>query len=56
MYYATATDECPLPFSPFKSCTVPRPIGTRSRKCILDGAIAPALILLPRPRARTGAR
>ena len=24
MYYATATDECPLPFSPFKSCTVPR--------------------------------
>jgi len=20
-------EECPLPFSPFKSCTVPRPIG-----------------------------
>ena len=27
MHYATATDDCPLPFSPFKSCTVPRPIG-----------------------------
>jgi len=27
MHYAPATDECPLPFSPFKSCTVPRPIG-----------------------------
>ena len=27
MHYAPATEECPLPFSPFKSCTVPRPIG-----------------------------
>ncbi|WPZ36598.1 flavin reductase family protein [Thalassobaculum sp. OXR-137] len=27
MHYAPATEPCPLPFSPFKSCTVPRPIG-----------------------------
>lgn len=27
MNYAPATEKCPLPFSPFKSCTVPRPIG-----------------------------
>ncbi|WP_102108433.1 flavin reductase family protein [Oceaniglobus roseus] len=27
MHYAPGTDVCPLPFSPFKSCTVPRPIG-----------------------------
>ncbi len=27
MHYAPAKDPCPLPFSPFKSCTVPRPIG-----------------------------
>lgn len=27
MHYAPGTDPCPLPFSPFKSCTVPRPIG-----------------------------
>jgi flavin reductase (DIM6/NTAB) family NADH-FMN oxidoreductase RutF len=27
MNYAPGTDPCPLPFSPFKSCTVPRPIG-----------------------------
>lgn len=27
MHYAPASDPCPLPFSPFKSCTVPRPIG-----------------------------
>lgn len=27
MHYAPGKDECPLPFSPFKSCTVPRPIG-----------------------------
>jgi flavin reductase (DIM6/NTAB) family NADH-FMN oxidoreductase RutF len=27
MHYAPATDPCPLPFSPFKACTVPRPIG-----------------------------
>jgi flavin reductase (DIM6/NTAB) family NADH-FMN oxidoreductase RutF len=25
--YNPATEKCPLPFSPFKSCTVPRPIG-----------------------------
>ena len=27
MHYAPQSDPCPLPFSPFKSCTVPRPIG-----------------------------
>ncbi|EEW25396.1 flavin reductase family protein [Rhodobacter ferrooxidans] len=27
MHYAPGTEPCPLPFSPFKSCTVPRPIG-----------------------------
>lgn len=27
MHYAPQTEACPLPFSPFKSCTVPRPIG-----------------------------
>lgn len=27
MHYAPGIDPCPLPFSPFKSCTVPRPIG-----------------------------
>ncbi len=27
MHYAPATEPCPLPFSPFKACTVPRPIG-----------------------------
>lgn len=27
MHYAPGTDPCPLPFSPFKACTVPRPIG-----------------------------
>lgn len=27
MHYAPASEACPLPFSPFKSCTVPRPIG-----------------------------
>lgn len=27
MHYAPGQDACPLPFSPFKSCTVPRPIG-----------------------------
>jgi len=27
MQYAPSKEECPLPFSPFKSCTVPRPIG-----------------------------
>ncbi len=27
MKYDPATQSCPLPYSPFKSCTVPRPIG-----------------------------
>jgi flavin reductase (DIM6/NTAB) family NADH-FMN oxidoreductase RutF len=27
MHYAPGTDRCPLPYDPFKSCTVPRPIG-----------------------------
>ncbi|SMF65355.1 NADH-FMN oxidoreductase RutF, flavin reductase (DIM6/NTAB) family [Tistlia consotensis] len=27
MHFSPQTDACPLPFSPFKSCTVPRPIG-----------------------------
>ena len=27
MHYDPRQDTCPLPFSPFKSCTVPRPIG-----------------------------
>lgn len=27
MHYAPQSDPCPLPWSPFKSCTVPRPIG-----------------------------
>jgi flavin reductase (DIM6/NTAB) family NADH-FMN oxidoreductase RutF len=27
MHYAPQNESCPLPFSPFKSCTVPRPIG-----------------------------
>ncbi|MDD9908571.1 MAG: flavin reductase family protein [Ahrensia sp.] len=27
MEYAPGHEKCPLPFSPFKSCTVPRPIG-----------------------------
>ncbi|UUZ60204.1 flavin reductase family protein [Nocardioides sp. B-3] len=27
MKYDPATEKSPLPFSPFKSCTVPRPIG-----------------------------
>ncbi len=27
MHYAPGQEVCPLPFSPFKSCTVPRPIG-----------------------------
>lgn len=27
MQYAPGREPCPLPFSPFKSCTVPRPIG-----------------------------
>jgi len=27
MHYAPNSEACPLPYSPFKSCTVPRPIG-----------------------------
>jgi flavin reductase (DIM6/NTAB) family NADH-FMN oxidoreductase RutF len=27
LHYNPSTDENPLPFDPFKSCTVPRPIG-----------------------------
>ena len=27
MQYAPQQEPCPLPYSPFKSCTVPRPIG-----------------------------
>lgn len=27
MHYSPLNEKCPLPFSPFKSCTVPRPIG-----------------------------
>lgn len=27
MLYAPGRDECPLPWDPFKGCTVPRPIG-----------------------------
>ncbi|MEI4487599.1 flavin reductase family protein [Frigidibacter sp. MR17.14] len=27
MQYAPGREACPLPFSPFKACTVPRPIG-----------------------------
>ncbi len=36
MDYAPGQEECPLPFSPFKSCTVPRPIGWLSTVS-LDG-------------------
>ena len=27
MHYSPGRDACPLPYDPFKSCTVPRPIG-----------------------------
>lgn len=27
MHYDPRSDDCPLPYAPFKSCTVPRPIG-----------------------------
>lgn len=27
MHYAPGREKCPLPYSPFKACTVPRPIG-----------------------------
>lgn len=36
MEYAPGKEACPLPFSPFKSCTVPRPIGWLSTVS-LDG-------------------
>lgn len=32
MKYSPGTERCPLPFSPFKSCTVPRPIGWLSSR------------------------
>ncbi|MFN3953383.1 MAG: flavin reductase family protein [Pararhodobacter sp.] len=32
MKYSPGTEPCPLPFSPFKSCTVPRPIGWLSSR------------------------
>ncbi|MBR1220586.1 flavin reductase family protein [Bradyrhizobium sp. U87765 SZCCT0131] len=42
MKYAPHLQPCPLPFSPFKSCTVPRPIGWLSSVSV-DGVenIAP---------------
>jgi flavin reductase (DIM6/NTAB) family NADH-FMN oxidoreductase RutF len=30
MHYAPGRETCPLPFSPFKSCTVPRPVDSLS--------------------------
>lgn len=32
MHYSPKSEKCPLPFSPFKSCTVPRPIGWLSTR------------------------
>ena len=32
MKYSPGSESCPLPFSPFKSCTVPRPIGWLSSR------------------------
>ncbi|NDW35207.1 flavin reductase family protein [Salipiger sp. PrR007] len=32
MKYSPSSERCPLPFSPFKSCTVPRPIGWLSSR------------------------
>ena len=32
MKYSPGSERCPLPFSPFKSCTVPRPIGWLSSR------------------------
>ena len=42
MKYSPGSEPCPLPFSPFKSCTVPRPIGWLSSRSV-DGVenIAP---------------
>ena len=42
MKYSPGSERCPLPFSPFKSCTVPRPIGWLSSRSV-DGVenIAP---------------
>lgn len=42
MKYSPSSERCPLPFSPFKSCTVPRPIGWLSSRG-MDGVenIAP---------------
>lgn len=33
MEYDPGQESCPLPYSPFKSCTVPRPIGWLSTVC-----------------------
>ena len=33
MHYTPDSETCPLPFSPFKACTVPRPIGWLSTIC-----------------------
>ena len=30
MHYAPGNETCPLPYDPFKSCTVPRPVGRLS--------------------------
>ena len=32
MKYSPGSERCPLPYSPFKSCTVPRPIGWLSSR------------------------
>ncbi len=34
MHYAPASEPCPLPYSPFKACTVPRPIGWISTRSL----------------------
>ena len=39
MHYAPRQESCPLPFSPFKSCTIPRPIGWLST-ISADGDVA----------------
>ena len=38
MHYAPGQEPCPLSFSPFKSCTVPRPIGWLSTISV-DGVL-----------------
>ena len=34
MKYSPGAERCPLPYSPFKSCTVPRPIGWLSSRSV----------------------